>query len=143
MKRKTKLAVLGLATFSMLAFTTGSQNEAENLPLGSYSISLNVKDLSVSQAFYKRLGFKPIDGIGSIDQKWMILTNGDTKIGLFEGLFPKNTITFNPDDGRIIYQALKKQGIESTFQIGMDKKEGPCSFSITDPDGNPILIDQH
>ena len=111
--------------------------------MGSYSISLNVQDIAKSYAFYGKLGFAPIEGKGSIAQKWMILSNGETKIGLFQGMFPSNTITFNPKDGRSIYSKLKKEGVEPAFESGMEKEEGPCTFSIIDPDGNPILIDQH
>jgi catechol 2,3-dioxygenase-like lactoylglutathione lyase family enzyme len=142
MKQKLTLIILPLFMLTLMAFMSVKQIDSES-SLGSYSISLNVKDISTSHAFYNKLGFTPIKGMGSIEQKWMILSNGETKIGLFQGMFPSNTITFNPNDGRSIYQSLKKEGIKPTFESGMDKAEGPCTFSITDPDGNPILIDQH
>lgn len=111
--------------------------------LGSYNISLNVKDLKVSIAFYEKLGFTPVDGLGSPDQHWVIISNGIAKIGLFQGFFPQNTITFNAVDARSIFNSVTESGIEPVVQIGMEKESGPCTFSVVDPDGNPILIDQH
>ena len=141
MKHKLSIVILLSLMFLLMAFINIKPKEA--VELGNYSISLNVKNISNSYSFYNKLGFEPIKGMGSINNKWMILTNGKTKIGLFQGMFPSNTLTFNPKDGRSIYKKLKNQGINPTFETGMDTKEGPCSFSITDPDGNPILIDQH
>ena len=92
--------------------------------------------------FYSKLGFEPVPG-GSIESKWMIMKNGAAKIGLFQGFFPQNTITLNPKDARSIFKAASKAGLEAPYQTGMDKNEGPASFSLVDPDGNPILIDQH
>src|SRR5690606_11079560 len=111
--------------------------------IGKYSISLNIKDISKSKDFYQKLGFEAVEGMGSVEQKWMMVSNGETKIGLFQGMLPNNTITLNPTDGRSIYKELKEKGIEPTFASGMDNKDGPCTYSIADPDGNPILIDQH
>jgi len=109
--------------------------------LGIFSLSLNVKDIEKSYAFYKKLGFKSIDG--AIEQKWLVLKNGTTKIGLFQGMFPNNMITFNPNDARTVYKDLQSKEVNINFSSGLDSQEGPVSFSITDPDGNPILIDQH
>ena len=143
MKQKITVVTLALFLFALMAFMPGKQDNSNSVSMGKYSISLNVKDISKSRDFYQKLGFKPVEGMGSVEQKWMIVSNGATKIGLFQGMFPTNTITFNPTDGRSIYKELKEKGIEPTFENGMDKKDGPCTFSITDPDGNPILIDQH
>lgn len=115
----------------------------ESLDLGTFSMSLAVKDIGASLAFYEKLGFQPIENAGSVEQKWLLLSNGITKIGLFQGMFPTNTLTFNPADARAILAALQEKGIETTFSMGMENTEGPCSFAIADPDGNPILIDQH
>ncbi|EZH74181.1 hypothetical protein ATO12_15030 [Aquimarina atlantica] len=109
--------------------------------LGIFSISLAVKDIKVSKDFYEKLGFTMIDG--NLDQKWAILKNGTSKIGLFQGMFPKNTLTFNSENARDIHKKINGEEIMVTMSNGMDKNEGPASFMITDPDGNPILVDQH
>lgn len=111
--------------------------------LGNYSISLAVKDLHKSVVFYQKLGFSAVEGLGGLEKNWVILNNGQQKIGLFKGMFPENTITFNPLDARYVYQKLKDQSIPAQVIFGMDKPSGPASFSVNDPDGNPILIDQH
>ncbi|WP_373489951.1 VOC family protein [Parasphingorhabdus sp.] len=119
--------------------------------LGAFSISLSVKDLALSRAFYEKLGFSKFHG--EADQKWLMLKNGDTVIGLFEGMFPKNMLTFNPgwdqdaqnlddfDDVREIQKSLLAAGVQLDSQA--EGSEGPASILLTDPDGNPILIDQH
>ena len=120
--------------------------------LGAFSVSLRVKDIKASQAFYEKLGFTVFGG--DIDQNWLILKNGEHVIGLFQGMFEKNILTFNPgwdqdaqplenfEDVRGIQQKLKSQGIE-IIQDEKPSAEGPASFMIIDPDGNPILFDQH
>jgi len=143
MKQKITLITFSLSLFALMAFVSNKQNVIESVPIGKYSISLNVKDISKSKDFYQKLGFEAIEGMGSIEQKWIMISNGETKIGLFQGMFPSNTITFNPIDGRSVHKVLKENGIQPTFEIGMDNEEGPCTFSFTDPDGNPILINQH
>ena len=120
--------------------------------LGNFSISLAVKDIDASQAFYEKLGF--IQVMGDAAQGWIILRSGSSKIGLFQGMLDKNTLTFNPgwddygnadgtsEDIRSIQKRLKAAGID----VGADIEpgtSGPASFSILDPDGNPVLIDQH
>jgi lactoylglutathione lyase len=120
--------------------------------LGAFSISLAVKNLEASRIFYEKLGFKVF--AGDVAQNWLILKNGDHVIGLFQGLFEKNILTFNPGwdnnaqkldtftDVRDLQRQLKAKGI--TFQAEADEKStGPASFMIEDPDGNPILVDQH
>lgn len=120
--------------------------------LGAFSISLAVKEIGASKAFYEKLGFTVFGG--NIDQKWLIMKNGDTVIGLFQGMFDKNLLTFNPGwdsnaqplptftDVRELQRQLKAQGV--TFATEADETTtGPASFVIVDPDGNPILVDQH
>ena len=121
------------------------------MDLGAFSISLTVKDLQISQEFYEKLGFEVFAGDAS--QNWLILKNGDHVIGLFQGMFDKNTLTFNPGwdqnaeildgfmDVREIQQALKEQGVEFVSEAD-ESASGPASFIILDPDGNPILVDQ-
>jgi catechol 2,3-dioxygenase-like lactoylglutathione lyase family enzyme len=121
------------------------------LQLGNFSVSLNVKDLAASRAFYEKLGFKAIGG----DQKtWLILQNDTATIGLFQGMFDKNTLTFNPgwdrsaktlpafEDVREIQKRLKAAGITITTEAD-PASTGPAFITLVDPDGNPILIDQH
>ena len=120
--------------------------------LGSFSISLTVKDIAASRDFYAKLGFEPVGG--NIEDNWLILRNGDHVIGLFHGMFEKNILTFNPGwdqqcdetesftDVREIQKELKRQGLALDAEAD-ESAEGPASFIITDPDGNPILVDQH
>lgn len=120
--------------------------------LGTFSSSLAVKDLAASRAFYEKLGFEQV--MGDETQNWLILRNGDTTIGLFQGMFERNMLTFNPGwtnkaeaiadfaDVREIQQHLKSEGL--TLSVEADEAtSGPGSIMLTDPDGNPILIDQH
>ena len=108
------------------------------MDLGVFSVSLAVQDLAVSRAFYEKLGFTKLDGDG---QSWLILENGEAKIGLFQGMFDKNILTFNPTDVRAIQKSLKAQGI-SLIEEADDSTTGPAHITLVDPDGNPILIDQ-
>lgn len=122
------------------------------MKLGAFSISLNVKDVNVSKDFYAKLGFEPFGG--DADQGWLMLRNGDTVIGLFGGFLQANTLTFNPgwdqqaqevedfDDVRTLQRRLRDQGVEF-FSEADESTTGPASFVIMDPDGNPILVDQH
>ena len=122
------------------------------MELGAFSVSLNVKDIHKSKGFYENLGFTVLGG--DINQNWLIMKNGDAVIGLFQGMFEKNILTFNPGwnqsaqtlddyvDVRKIHEATKKAGI-ATEQVKLDGVSGPGSFVFTDPDGNHILIDQH
>ncbi len=121
------------------------------MKLGAFSISLTVKNISISRAFYEKLGFARFHG--DEEQKWLILKNGETLVGLFEGMFPENMLTFNPgwdqdaknlddfEDVRAIQQSLLAAGL--TLDSRAEGNEGPASIMLTDPDGNPILIDQH
>lgn len=123
------------------------------MQLGAFSISLAVKDLKASQAFYQSLGFESF--AGNPEHKYLIMKNGDHIIGLFEGMFEQNILTFNPgwdqsagevnpfEDVRAIHANLKSQGIAPQQETGLETEAGPASFVVMDPDGNPILIDQH
>lgn len=122
------------------------------MELGAFSVSLSVKDIKVSKAFYEKLGFQVFGGDEA--QNWLIMKNGDHVIGLFQGMFEKNILTFNPGwdqngaaldsytDVRDLQRALKAQGIKIEGEAD-EGATGPASFIVTDPDGNPILIDQH
>jgi predicted enzyme related to lactoylglutathione lyase len=122
------------------------------MDLGAFSISLAVKDIEASRAFYEKFGFKVFAGDAS--QNWLILKNGDHAIGLFQGMFEKNILTFNPgwdsnattlgsfDDVRELQRQLKAQGVQLTSEAD-ETTTGPASFTAVDPDGNPILVDQH
>ena len=122
------------------------------MKLGNFCISLTVKDLAVSRAFYEKLGFTQVGGDAS--KRWLVLKNGDTKIGLFQGMFEKNMLTFNPGwdssaqpladftDVREIQRQLLAQGIALDVKAD-ETTTGPAYIMATDPDGNPILIDQH
>jgi catechol 2,3-dioxygenase-like lactoylglutathione lyase family enzyme len=120
--------------------------------LGNFSISLAVKDIEASRAFYDALGFKTF--MGNATQGWLILKNGDHVIGLFQGMFEKNMLTFNPGwdsnantlaeftDVRELQRQLKARGIALVTEAD-EATTGPASFMVIDPDGNPILVDQH
>jgi lactoylglutathione lyase len=122
------------------------------MELGAFSISLAVKDIAASAAFYKKLGFS--DHGGDITQNWLILKNGETVIGLFQGMFEKNALTFNPGwnqtataldsftDVRELQRELKAEGVEFLSEAD-EGTAGPASFMLLDPDGNPIIVDQH
>lgn len=122
------------------------------MQLGNFSVSLAVKDIEASRAFYEKFGFRAFGGDAS--KGWLILKNGDHVIGLFQGMFEKNILTWNPGwdgnaqkldsftDVRELQRQLKAQGVE--FQTEADETTtGPASFIVVDPDGNPLLFDQH
>ncbi|MER6197271.1 VOC family protein [Streptomyces sp. NPDC001586] len=122
------------------------------MDLGAFSVSLTVRDLEASRAFYEKLGFSAFGG--NPEQGWLILKNGDVVLGLFVGMFEKNMLTFNPGwdgsatalesftDIRDLQRQLKAQGVE--FATAVDESgSGPGSFLVLDPDGNPVLFDQH
>lgn len=122
------------------------------MKLGAFSLSLAVKDIHASNEFYQKLGFTKL--AGDIGQKWLILKNGDAVIGLFEGMFENNIITFNPgwdqsgmnidefDDVRKIQSQLKQSGVNLSAEAD-ETSSGPAHITLSDPDGNSILIDQH
>ncbi|GBF18205.1 glyoxalase-like domain protein [Arenibacter sp. NBRC 103722] len=122
------------------------------MKLGAFSISLNVKNLNNSKAFYEKLGFSVF--AGDITMNYLIMKNGNALVGLFQGMFPNNILTFNPgwdenatalssfDDVRKIQAHLKSKNLKLE-QEADEKSTGPASIMLTDPDGNQILIDQH
>ncbi len=122
------------------------------MDLGNFSLSLAVKDLSASRAFYEKLGFQALGG--APDQGWLIMKNGACTLGLFQGMFEKNMLTFNPGwneraepladftDVRAIQKQLRAAGIEPS-EAADENGSGPAHCVVVDPDGNPILIDQH
>lgn len=121
------------------------------MELGAFSISLAVKDLEASRAFYEQLGFE-VTG-GDAGQNWLIMVNGESIIGLFQGMFDKNILTFNPGltnrkeklenftDVREIQRQLRSAGLQLSSEAD-EESTGPASVTLEDPDGNPILIDQ-
>ena len=122
------------------------------MELGAFSISLAVEDLEASRVFYEMLGFEVVGGDPS--QNWQILRNGDHTIGLFHGMFEKNILTFNPGwdaqasalesfmDVRELQRQLRAKGVQLVNEAD-ENTTGPASFTALDPDGNPILVDQH
>ncbi len=109
------------------------------MELGRFSVSLNVKDIAVSKAFYQSLGFEVVAGVE--EQNWLVLANGDAKVGIFQGMFENNIMTFNPKDIKPIHKKLDELGIEYSRQMGGE--DYPKMAAFKDPDGNDILIDQH
>lgn len=122
------------------------------MELGAFSISLAVKDIRASRDFYEKLGFR--DFFGEISQNWLIMKNGEHAIGLFQGMFERNILTFNPGwdsnarkldtfpDVRELQRQLKAQGLTLVSEAD-ESTTGPASFMVIDPDGNTILVDQH
>ena len=122
------------------------------MKLGAFSVSLSVKDIKISKLFYENLGFTVFGG--NINQNWLIMKNENAIIGLFQGMFEKNILTFNPGwdqnagklesftDVRQIQQELKTRGLKLDTEAD-EHTSGPASFVLTDPDGNAILVDQH
>ena len=123
------------------------------MELGAFSISLAVQDIAASKAFYEKLGF--VETGGNADEGWLILVNEPAVIGLFQGMFEGNILTFNPGlalggdqperftDVRQIQEALTEMGLELGETVADDNPEGPAHITLIDPDGNAILIDQH
>jgi lactoylglutathione lyase len=122
------------------------------MQLGAFSVSLAVKDLAASRTFYEKLGFEAF--AGDADQGWLVLHNGDHVIGLFQGMFERNLLTFNPGwdqqaqetgtftDVRELQRTLRERGVEFASEVD-ETGSGPGSFIVVDPDGNPVLFDQH
>jgi lactoylglutathione lyase len=121
--------------------------------LGPFSILLAVKDLRASKSFYEKLGFIASAPDPS-NKNWLSMKNGDVVIGIFQGIFDENTLCFNPGgrlgkplarftDIRELHRELKAKGVKTTEEGGLTSKKGPAGFVVTDPDGNPILFDQH
>lgn len=122
------------------------------MQLGAFSVSLNVKDISASTAFYEKLGFTRF--AGDIAQNWLILKNGQAVVGLFQGMLERNALTFNPGwdqdarplesftDVRDLQRELQGQGVRFASEAE-EGTTGPASFIVVDPDGNPVIVDQH
>lgn len=145
--------VVVLLMFSAFSYAQNSETPKSNhLELGAFSMSLKVKDIKKSVEFYQKLGFTYKNG--NIDQKWLVLKNGNTVIGLFEGFIEGNTLTFNPGwdqnaknleqftDVREIQKNLKSENVKLDREAD-EKTKGPEYLLLKDPDGNSILIDQH
>jgi catechol 2,3-dioxygenase-like lactoylglutathione lyase family enzyme len=134
------------------AFLAAIINKGASMELGTFSVSLTVKNIETSKNFYEKLGFKVF--MGDASKNWLILKNGDHVVGLFQGMFEKNILTFNPGwdsnaqkldaftDVRELQRQLKAQGVEFASKAD-ESTAGPASFMVVDPDGNPILVDQH
>jgi lactoylglutathione lyase len=143
---------LVISSASCVQRASSSKEGVKQMEYGAFSISLAVKDISQSKNFYEKLGFTVV--MGEAKQNWLILRNGQTTIGLFQGMFEKNTMTFNPGwdanatklneftDVRVLQRRFKSQGIAIVKEAD-EKSSGPASFLVVDPDGNPILFDQH
>lgn len=122
------------------------------MELGNFSVSLNVKDIGISRAFYEKLGFAIF--VGEASQGWLIMKSPSCLIGLFQGMLEKNTLTFNPGwdanaqaldsftDVREIQKQLKAEGVEFVSEAD-EATTGPANCIVLDPDGNPIMLDQH
>jgi predicted enzyme related to lactoylglutathione lyase len=151
----TRRAALTLGAAAMPAWSQSRktiQPGGGHMELGAFSISLAVKDLQASRQFYEKFGFKAFAGDAS--KNWLILKNGDHVIGLFQGMFDKNILTFNPGwdsnaqklaaftDVRELQRQLKAQGVHLVKEAD-ESGTGPASFVAVDPDGNQILVDQH
>jgi len=129
-----------------------ANQKEQGMELGNFSISLAVKDIEASKSFYEKFGFKVF--MGNVAQKWLIMKNGEHVIGLFQGMFEKNIMTFNPGwdsngqnlvsftDVRELQRQLKAKGVKLQTEAD-EKTTGPASFMAVDPDGNQILVDQH
>lgn len=154
MNALTSATLAGLAVATLMTTLPDDKQNKKNEPvqLGNFSVSLTVKDIKASKAFYEKLDFKQV--AGKLEQNWVVLQNGTTKIGLFQGMFERNSLTFNPgwdherktpkdfQDVRELQRIVKQRGIKLQTEAD-ESTDGPASFTLADPDGNPILVDQH
>src|ERR1039457_3627234 len=157
--RRAAMQAIGASAIPLTAQTIrapvtqrGTTPKEQGMELGAFSISLAVKDLEASRKFYEKFGFKAFAGNPS--KNYVILKNGDSVIGIFQGMFEKNILTFNPGwdsnaqklaaftDVRELQRKLKAQGVQRVNEAD-ESTTGPASFIAVDPDGNPILVDQH
>ena len=151
----TRTFIGALASIAIVATAVAQSTpagEKKPMDLGNFSVSLNVKDIKASKAFYEKLDFKVV--AGKLEQNWIVLQSGNARIGLFQGMFDKNIMTFNPgwnkdketlkdfQDVREIQRTLKARGLAIAPEAD-EKTEGPAYFKVTDPDGNTLLFDQH
>jgi hypothetical protein len=144
------MALIDLGGARPAQSTQGAETKA--LELGNFSVSLAIKDIKASMAFYQKLDFKQVGG--KLEQNWVVLQNGSARIGLFQGMFDKNILTFNPgwtkdketltdfQDVRELQRALKVRGLTMATDADVTT-EGPAYFEVADPDGNTLLFDQH
>jgi catechol 2,3-dioxygenase-like lactoylglutathione lyase family enzyme len=155
MKAHTLTLAAALALIATVGVTTALSTQATEkkpMELGNFSVSLAVKDIKASKAFYEKLDFKVVGG--KLEQNWIVLQNGAAKIGLFQGMFDKNIMTFNPgwtkdketlkdfQDVRELQRTLKARGLAMVPEAD-ETTEGPAYFQLADPDGNTLLFDQH
>jgi catechol 2,3-dioxygenase-like lactoylglutathione lyase family enzyme len=154
MSALSSVTLAGLAAVILTANPSQDKQTQKDAPvrLGNFSVSLTVKDIKASKAFYEKLDFKQVSG--KLEQNWVVLQNGTTTIGLFQGMFEKNSLTFNPgwdhekktlkdfQDVRELQGILKQRGLKLQTEAD-EATDGPASFTLVDPDGNPILVDQH
>ena len=144
-----------LVMVAVLATTTAPDAktpEKKLMELGNFSVSLAVRDIKASKAFYEKLDFKEVGG--KLEENWIVLQNGSARIGLFQGMFDKNIMTFNPgwskdketlkdfQDMRELQRTLKARGLRLSPEAD-EATEGPAFFMVSDPDGNTLLFDQH
>ena len=151
MARFSAIIVVSMCVGFVLAAPPKDEGK-KSMQLGNFSVSLTVKDIKASKQFYEKLGFSQI--AGELEQKWVVLQNSSTTIGIFQGMIKKNSLTFNPgwneraetletfEDVRDLQKRLQADGIELTTSTDPEGT-GPAHISFVDPDGNPILIDQH
>ncbi len=156
MRGRTAACLIGMVLAGSLGIAMGSAadrlHKGNDMDLGTFSVSLAVKDLDASRAFYEHLGFKQVGG--NADQNWLILQNGSATIGLFQGMFKDNILTFNPgwdaskqeaesfEDVRSIQARLKAAGLTLLLEADPEST-GPAHIVLADPDGNQIMLDQH
>ena len=152
MELKLQKYTIDLLNFQKPLFAILQNQNHFTMKLGAFSVSLSVKDLSASKAFYEKLGFQQF--AGDMKRNYLIMKNEDTLLGLFQGMFENNILTFNPgwntdaqlleqyDDVRAIKSELKNDGVDLLSEAD-PSKQGPVSITLMDPDGNVILIDQH
>jgi predicted lactoylglutathione lyase len=154
MQGLTVLALASVAAATLMSSRPQDEptKKDDSMQLGNFSVSLAVKDIWASKAFYEKLDFKQVNG--NIEQNWVVLQNGTTTVGLFQGMFERNMLTFNPgwtpmketleefQDVRELQHTLKARGIKLQTEAD-EATDGPASFMLVDPDGNPILVDQH
>ncbi len=155
MKVRTLLLVGAVTLIGMVGASTAQSPQAaekKTLELGNFSVSLAVKDIEAPMALYQKLDFKQVGS--KLEQNWVVLQNGTAKIGLFQGMFDKNILTFNPgwtkdnetltdfQDVRELQRAFKARGLTMATEADVTTR-GPAYFKVTDPDGNTLLFDQH
>lgn len=154
MNALASISLAGLAAVTLLSNRPEDEptRKEDPMQLGNFSVSLTVKDIQASKAFYENLDFQQVGG--KIEQNWVVLQNGTTTIGLFQGMFDKNMLTFNPgwnakketlkdfQDVRELQRTLKARGLKLQLEADLTT-DGPASLMLVDPDGNPILVDQH